>query len=711
MGHLNWTVQLLSVLAVSTLLCVRAQDISVFDEFPDDLGFDDLGSAIGPIFPRPAVFPECTAGSSCVLSCRYTDDKGNVLPNRAPVRLTMDKQEERLRALVSRQEEVIYQQGLLEQQQQQLVNLLQASTADQQLAALDSETCLSCSPTQWCEREGKTQCRDCTVCQGGYRARSDCTKFSDATCIDIDECREGTDTCKADQLCVNTQGTFVCVESVGRCPKDSYFDLKTKKCESCSVCTEGISFLYLPCGVVNDSVCTPSVGATLSSLWMGKINDPSLVTRAENLANGIKVDLNSFHSQNNSYFQNMPRKGMVKFRKHGFVTVTFNFAARHSCNDFLQFGVRTSELGGLAAARLTELSGKYFQGSTISTTVEVDPQDELSLDVKSGTYYCFKNSNDARYSTTFEEIAADNLAGPMSLLWLSHESAAVFLRAETRQTTYETGWRATFNMKETSDHYILRLDSYTYFNIREGGNLRFSFMQAYFLSGQACRSNGLVVIPKLLKRDGQVIDLFENYQRGVPLQYNSILTAGSVPVEYNDKLFFDVETARSCKMYFYGNNEGVGTVSLLWVPFRQSALYAGMLVNGEDLFGVGEETQLRFQEVNNTDTRTLRQLRNGKLKFKRSGRILVDYHGVLMHSCAYAKVTVYYENRPGATPIPFAQQVQGKTDSEKEGLVLSGAYTVKANSRIYLTLTCAEGRVNEVFNGRVNAVSVLWFPP
>ena len=44
------------------------------------------------------------------------------------------------------------------------------------------------------------------LCSGGYR-------FYLTSCIDVDECLEGSDGCDAErEACVNTEGSFECVE-------------------------------------------------------------------------------------------------------------------------------------------------------------------------------------------------------------------------------------------------------------------------------------------------------------------------------------------------------------------------------------------------------------------------------------------------------------------------------------------------------------------
>ena len=64
-------------------------------------------------------------------------------------------------------------------------------------------TC-SCPATEGLAEDGKT----CMVCAAGF--------VGDGTaCADVDECAGGTDTCRADQTCANTPGSFTCVDNAG----------------------------------------------------------------------------------------------------------------------------------------------------------------------------------------------------------------------------------------------------------------------------------------------------------------------------------------------------------------------------------------------------------------------------------------------------------------------------------------------------------------
>ncbi|CAG0882698.1 unnamed protein product, partial [Darwinula stevensoni] len=87
------------------------------------------------------------------------------------------------------------------------------------------------------------------LCLPGYRPSPAATNESATSCVDVDECAEGTDPCPEKEECVNMDGSYRCqsyaadgestIEGRGhqpRCPKGFLYDPVTRKCRDVNEC-------------------------------------------------------------------------------------------------------------------------------------------------------------------------------------------------------------------------------------------------------------------------------------------------------------------------------------------------------------------------------------------------------------------------------------------------------------------------------------------
>ncbi|CAG0882699.1 unnamed protein product [Darwinula stevensoni] len=130
------------------------------------------------------------------------------------------------------------------------------------LGCLDIDECADGSHD--CPRD-RTECvntyggYECKVlCLPGYRPSPATTNQSASTCIDVDECAEGTDLCLESEECVNTDGSYRCEsdvddgepevkgsregdgdegrENLPRCPNGFLYDPITRECRDVNEC-------------------------------------------------------------------------------------------------------------------------------------------------------------------------------------------------------------------------------------------------------------------------------------------------------------------------------------------------------------------------------------------------------------------------------------------------------------------------------------------
>ncbi|CAH1248487.1 Hypp8165 [Branchiostoma lanceolatum] len=572
---------------------------------------------------------------------------------------------------------------------------------------LTIEECQLCTQGEWCDvSTAPPTCIPCSSCPSGYKSQAQCSGATDTVCVDIDECAANRmNNCEKDQTCVNVPGSFYCMGKFILCGPNQFYNRYTEQCQKCRRCMGDGSRTIVPCHLVSDTLCSPPVPNLFSALYLSEVRNNSYT----NLPGGDKLKLRPIRSSNDSYFSRDPSYQNIILEKAGFTLVDINYALKHTCANYMQLSVDWDGVPE-AGTRLKQTVGRYYQSSTVSTAMAVTPGETLGVEIRSNNRECFPPGD--RAPTQLKEVADVDRSGPLSILWLSHKTGAALLKAFMQQATYEGSWRVDFELQSISDPYMLQLKSSNFISFRREGNVRFSFHQSMYLQGLACSGpEGVVMVPKLLHRGGGTVKLLQHMNVGVNMQYMTLVTGSAVPVQAGDRLFMEIESARDCTMYFLGSDSGIGGLNVLWLPHKKSAVLMGELYNNGQLEGVAQRQVLRFTEKNNTDPAVLKLNKNGRVTFLKPGRVNVNYHQNIIHSCDYASITAYYQGLAIADPVPFMQQVLGNTNAKAEGIYLSGSYDVEEGSQIYLQMTCKRGRINGVGEGHFSTLSVLWIMP
>ncbi|XP_066269591.1 uncharacterized protein [Branchiostoma lanceolatum] len=612
----------------------------------------------------------------------------------------------RLESQLERQNATIQEQRRnLEAQWRNIRELLQGR--DSGPVDLTIEECQLCTQGEWCDvSTAPPTCIPCSSCPSGYKSQAQCSGATDTVCVDIDECAANRmNNCEKDQTCVNVPGSFYCMGKFILCGPNQFYNRYTEQCQKCRRCMGDGSRTIVPCHLVSDTMCSPPVPNLFSALYLSEVRNNSYT----NLPGGDKLKLRPIRSSNDSYFSRDPSYQNIILEKAGFTLVDINYALKHTCANYMQLSVDWDGVPE-AGTRLKQTVGRYYQSSTVSTAMAVTPGETLGVEIRSNNRECFPPGD--RAPTQLKEVADVDRSGPLSILWLSHKTGAALLKAFMQQATYEGSWRVDFELQSISDPYMLQLKSSNFISFRREGNVRFSFHQSMYLQGLACSGpEGVVMVPKLLRRGGGTVKLLQHMNVGVNMQYMTLVTGAAVPVQAGDRLFMEIESARDCTMYFLGSDSGIGGLNVLWLPHQKSAVLMGELYNNGQLEGVAQRQVLRFTEKNNTDPAVLKLNKNGRVTFLKPGRVNVNYHQNIIHSCDYASITAYYQGLAIPDPVPFMQQVLGNTNAKAEGIYLSGSYDVEEGSQIYLQMTCKRGRINGVGERHFSTLSVLWIMP
>ncbi|XP_023559876.1 hemicentin-1 [Octodon degus] len=96
---------------------------------------------------------------------------------------------------------------------------------------------LSCQDVNECRQNVCRPDQLCKNTRGGYKCIDLCpngmTKAENASCIDIDECKDGTHQCRYNQICENTRGSYRCV-----CPRGYRFQGLGRPCMDINECEQ-----------------------------------------------------------------------------------------------------------------------------------------------------------------------------------------------------------------------------------------------------------------------------------------------------------------------------------------------------------------------------------------------------------------------------------------------------------------------------------------
>ncbi|XP_034022281.1 uncharacterized protein si:ch211-37e10.2 [Thalassophryne amazonica] len=572
-----------------------------------------------------------------------------------------------------------------------------------------------CGLEEFCDfQRDEPQCERCTMCPPGFFLISQCSPNADRMCQDRDECLELPNICGERVKCLNTPGGFRCLgvserEAVlGLCGQDYFFNQELQECQACSDCDgEPVT---VPCTAVRDAVCGSLSESRLSQSWRANVAIPSARTPGAHIFPGLQLNIRSKDSSD--LLSN--KAGQMTFLQHGLVWLDHNFAIKHSCRNFLQVGMRVNgsqeeEGWDLSGVRIEQPDGKYFQGVTVSTGVEVEPNNTLTLLLKSPNQHCNQS----------KDLHVYDLSTPsLNVLWLSHDTGAVAMTAQMSLLAhYQTSYRPTFRITSVSDPYMISL---THDNrgvrFTESGVVKFVLQQALYAMGHTCIQQGFSLIA-YTNRNGTGQEVMQAFKTGVNYRDTSITLSGTVSVDSGEALGFEITSPPQCNIRYFGDSTGISMLSLIWIPSSVSSALTATVSKTGLPFGAVRNKPLLFQQIG-SDIQQVHLARSGEPNshknfiFHEKGTANIALNLKLIHSCNIVKLTLQRVAGPdqNGQAGPVAQQVSGSMpeDSEWASVGLRASFQVQNGTAVYVTLDCVRGRVNQITHEGGTNISILW---
>lgn len=493
---------------------------------------------------------------------------------------------------------------------------------------------------------------------------------------------------------------------MGLCGHDYFYNQELQECQACSDCDgEPVA---VPCTSVSDSVCGQPSESRLSQSWGANVAVPPARTSGAHIFPGLQLNIRG--KEDTDLLTN--EAGQVTFLQHGLVWLDHNFAIKHSCRNFLQVGVRLNgsqeeEGQDLSGVRIEQPDGKYFQGVSVSSGVEVEPNHTFTLLLKSPNQHCNQSKDLHVYDITTTSF---------SLLWLSHDTGAVAMTAQMSLLAhYQTSYRPTFRMTSVSDPYMISL---THDNrgvrFTESGVVKFVLQQALYSMGHSCIREGFSLIA-YTNRNGTGEEAMQAFKTGVNYRDTSITLSGAVRVDSGDTLSFEITSPSQCNIRYFGDSTGISMLSLIWIPSAVSSALTATVSRTGLPFGAVRNKPLLFQQIS-TDTPQVRLARSGEpnsrknFMFHEKGTANIALTLKLIHSCNIVKLTLQRVGGQGGQAGPVAQQVSGymPEGSEWASIGLRASFQVQNGTAVYVTLDCIRGRVNQITHEGGTNISILW---
>ncbi|CAL1597263.1 unnamed protein product [Knipowitschia caucasica] len=571
-----------------------------------------------------------------------------------------------------------------------------------------------CGTEHFCDfQKDPPQCESCTMCPPGFFLISQCSPTADRMCQDRDECLEVPNICGERVKCLNTPGGFRCLgvsereALLGLCGQEYFYNQELQECQACSDCVgETITVL---CSGVTDAVCGQSMESQLSQSWASTVTLPSSRNPDAKIFPGLQLIVRS--KDTSQLLSN--EAGRLVFQQHGLVWMDYNFAVKHTCRNFLQLGMRLNgsqeeEGQDLSGVRIEQPDGKYFQGVSMSSGMEVEPNHTFALLLKSPNNHCNRS----------KDIHVYDISAPtFSLLWLSHDTGAVAMSAQmSLHPHYQTSYRPTFRVASVSDPYMISL-THDSRGIRftERGSVKFVLQQALYSMGHTCVKEGFSLIA-FTNRNGTSLETTQAFKTGVNYRDTSITLSGVAAIEGGDTLSFEITSPSQCNIRYFGDGTGISILSLIWIPSALSSALTATVVKTGLPSGAVRNKPLLFDQTSE-DVPQVQLARSGEpnsrknFVFHQRGTANVALNLKLIHSCNVVKLTLQRVGGPDqGSPGPVAQQVSGHMPegSEWATVGLRASFSVQNGTAIYATLDCIRGRVNHVTHEGGTNISILW---
>ncbi|KAK2860837.1 hypothetical protein Q7C36_005003 [Tachysurus vachellii] len=565
--------------------------------------------------------------------------------------------------------------------------------------------CSSCQANEYCDFSGAwPRCEKCTVCLPGFFLVSQCSIHSDRMCQDRDECLEIQHLCGDEHQCLNTPGGFRCTgmsaedAAAGMCGHSYFYNTELQECQACSEC-DSQNMAY-SCSAMRDTVCSSSSETRLSLSWYGEVSPvqgakfPNMQLHIQGHSDGTLV------SCTNSW---------LVLHQHGLVWVDHNLALRHGCRSFVQAGLRvnSSEDGGrdLSGVRMEQRDGKSLQSISVTGVTIVDPGHTLSLFLKSTSNHC--NAENERVHLQ------SGLVAPFSLLWLSHDTGAVAMTAQTVVSAhFHTNYQPSFRTSSVSDPYMVTL-THDNRGIRftEKGTVKFVLQQAVYSMGQACISEGFFMLV-YVNRNGSSVELTRVFKPGVHYRDTSISLSAAAAVDAGDTLTFEILAPAECSVRYFSDDSGISMLSLMWIPSSVSSSLSATVSNRGLPFGAVRNKPLFFHQTSPAVAQlelasTNKPHAHRNFIFREAGTASIALDLRLIHSCSVIELTLVQQ---GTTPTVLARQIGGQMPegSEWASLGLRVSVMVQNSTEVYVTVDCVRGRINQIAHEAGSSISFLW---
>ncbi|XP_066574180.1 uncharacterized protein nell3 [Amia ocellicauda] len=569
--------------------------------------------------------------------------------------------------------------------------------------------CSACATEEYCDfQSDPPQCEKCTMCPPGFFLVSECSLNADRICQDRDECIELPSLCGERVKCLNTPGGFRCLgvserdASAGVCGHGYFFNRELQECQACDDCLgQAVAF---PCSTASDTICAVSSETKLSQSWSALVTVPPANSQADNIYSGLYLNIQAKEETDLTSNED----GKLIFQQHGLIWADHNFALKHSCRNFLQLSMKlnNSEEGWeLSGIRIEQPDGKYFQSVSVSSTAEVEPNYMLSLFLKSPNQFCNQS----------KDLHVYDLNTPFSLFWLSHDTGAVAMTAQMSMSVqYQTNYRPAFKVISVSDPYMISL-SHDSRGVRftESGVVKFVFQQALYSMGHNCVREGYSLI-SYINRNGTNTELMHVFKSGVNYRDTSISLSGAAKVGAGNILSFEILSPSQCNIRYFGDNSGISTLSLIWIPSAVSMALSATVSRAGLPTGAVRNKVLCFQQVTPNEEQ-IQLLSSGQFArryfiFRETGVASLAFNLKLIHSCNVVKLMLHRQLGDQMQATAIAQQIGGHMleGSEWTSLGLRTSFDVHNGTMVYITLDCVRGRINQITHERGTYLSILW---
>lgn len=509
-------------------------------------------------------------------------------------------------------------------------------------------------------------------------------------------------------VCLLQTGGFRCLgvaekdAALGMCGEEYFFSKEMQECQACLKCEDGM--VAVPCSTVSDTVCSATSTNKLSESWAANIalppvnSDTSQVYSGLNLKIKAKLPCEILSIEDNSLI----------FRQHGLLWTDLNFAVKHNCRNFLQlsFKLNGSEEGyELSGVRLEQPEWRCFQSTSLSSAAEVEPNQTLSVHLRSPNKFCNRS----------KDLNIYDLHTPLSLLWLSHDTGAVALSAQVSTAMhYQTNYRPTFKIISVSDPYMLTL-SHDGRAIRftEAGVAKFVFHQALYSMGHMCVREGFSLI-SYINRNGTNRELMNVFKSGVNYRDTSISASGATKVGAGDLISFEILSPAQCNVRYFGDASGISMFSLIWIPAAVSSTISATVSVTSLPTGPVRNRLLDFTQASSSEQQ-IQLLSSGQLAqkyfmFTEKGVASLAFNLKLIHSCSVLKVTLNQLTTEHMQPTAIAQQIGGQMPegSMWTSVSLRASFQVHNGTLVSVSLDCVRGRINQIAREHGTNVSILW---